>query len=158
MSEIKRLTRNYEVSVWTLQDGFITVLGSSNAHYRGRIQNPEMKLVNDGTQNFNFEIPMYLYNGEEKIVNPVWNDIYNTPSLVGMRKIKVIFNKGTDVEQVFEFLITKVTKIHEEDKPSCKIECEGLAFHELGKIGYKIEFSTDVVTQKNYEWYKSRPV
>ena len=37
MSEIKRLARNYEISVWTLQDSFITVLGSLNGKYRGRI-------------------------------------------------------------------------------------------------------------------------
>lgn len=157
MSEIKRLTRNYEVSVWTLQDSFITVLGSSNARYRDRIQNPEMKLVNDGTQEFSFSIPMYLDDGVTRKINPIWNDIYNAPTIAGMRKIKVIFNKGTDVEAVFEFLITKVTKIHEEDRPYCDVSCEGLAFHELGKIGYKIEFSTDVLTEENTKWYNSRP-
>jgi len=54
-------------------------------------------------------------------------------------------------------VITKVTKIHENDKPSCEISCEGLAFHELGKIGYKIELSTDVLVEENNEWYKRRP-
>jgi len=33
--------------------------------------------------------------------------------MVGMRKIKVIFNKGTTDEAVFEFLITRVTETHE---------------------------------------------
>ena len=157
MSEIKRLTRNYEISVWTLQDGFITVLGASNDKYRGRIQNPEMTLVNDGTQELNFSIPMYLDNGIIRDLNPVWQDINNAAVIAGMRKIKVIFNKTTDVKQVFEFLITKVTKTHENDRPWCDVHCEGLAFHELGKVGYKIEFSTDVLTEASYQWSKKRP-
>ena len=69
---------------------------------------------------------------------------------MGMRKIKVIFNKATDYEKVFEFIITKVTKVHENDKPQCDVHCEGLAFHELGKIGYKIEFSTDELSEESY--------
>ena len=153
MSEILHLTRDYEVSVWTLQDSFITVLGASSARYRGRIQNPKMKLINDGTQEFTFSIPMYLDDGVNRIKNPVWLDVYNASTIMGMRKIKVIFNKGTDVEKVFEFIITKVIKSHENDKPQCDVQCEGLAFHELGKIGYKIEFSTDVVSEENYQWY-----
>lgn len=157
MSETMHLTRNYEVSVWTLQDSFIAILGTSDARYKGRIQNPQMKLVNDGTQEFSFSIPMYLDDGITREVNPIWQDIYSAPALVGLRKIKVIFNKQTDVEAVFEFVITKVTKVHENDKPLCEISCEGLAFHELGKIGYKIELSTDVLVEENNEWYKRRP-
>ena len=157
MSETMHLTRNYEVSVWTLQDSFIAILGTSDARYKGRIQNPQMKIVNDGTQEFSFSIPMYLDDGITREVNPIWQDIYSAPALVGLRKIKVIFNKQTDVEAVFEFVITKVTKVHENDKPSCEINCEGLAFHELGKIGYKIELSTDVLVEENNEWYKRRP-
>ena len=157
MSETMHLTRNYEISVWTLQDSFIAILGTSDARYKGRIQNPEMTLINDGTQELDFSIPMYLDNGIIRDLNPVWQDINNAAAIAGMRKIKVIFNKTTDVERVFEFLITKVTKSHENDKPQCDVHCEGLAFHELGKIGYKIEFSTDVLTEASYEWSKKRP-
>jgi len=32
-----------------------------------------------------------------------------------MRKIKVIFNKASEGEKIFEFLITKVEDSHEED-------------------------------------------
>lgn len=156
MSDLTRLTRNYELSVWTLQDGFIAVLGASGAQYRGRVQNPEINLVNDGTSELTFSIPMYLDNGIERKMNPNWKDIYNAQTIAGMRKIKVIFNKHTDVERVFEFMITKVTKIHESDKPQCDVTCEGLAFHELGKIGYKLEFSTDTVSEESYQWYKDK--
>ena len=47
---------------------------------------------------------------------------------------------------VFEFLITNVEESHEKDVASCNVKCEGAAFHELGKIGYKISLS-----QENFE-------
>jgi len=48
--------------------------------------------------------------------------------MVGLRKLKVIFNKDTEVEHVFEFIITNVTETHERDILTCEIESEGLAF------------------------------
>jgi len=45
-----------------------------------------------------------------------------------MRKIKVIFNKATDDEAVFEFVIIHVEEDHEGDILTCSVECEGLAF------------------------------
>jgi len=36
---------------------------------------------------------MYLDDGITREVNPIWQDIYSAPALVGLRKIKVIFNK-----------------------------------------------------------------
>ena len=53
-----------------------------------------------------------------------------------MRKIKVVFNKGNSNEHVFEFMITEVTEEHSDDALMCNVTCEGLAFNELGKIGY----------------------
>jgi len=58
-----------------------------------------------------------------------------------MHKLKVIFNKGTDVERVFEFLVIEVTHDHTADNVTLTVKSEGLAFHELGKIGYKISLS-----------------
>jgi len=48
--------------------------------------------------------------------------------MTSLRKIKVIFNKGTDNEGVFEFVITSVTETHDKDILTCEIESEGLAF------------------------------
>ena len=59
----------------------------------------------------------------------------------GLRKVKVIFNKGETEERVFEFLIIHVTENHENDILTCDVETEGLAFQELGKIGYKLNLS-----------------
>jgi len=46
----KKEIRSYEVSVWTLQDSFITVLKWSDVEQQGRIENPKMKLNIDGTE------------------------------------------------------------------------------------------------------------
>ena len=146
------MLRDYEVSIWTLQDGFITVLKASQLESKGQIQNPVMTLNVDGTNEFSFSIPMYLYYGAEKKENPKWYNVRNGNILVDMRKIKVIFNKGQEAERVFEFLITKVTERHEGGELMCDIECEGLAFHELGKIGYKIELSQDDFINEWNEW------
>jgi len=63
--------------------------------------------------------------------------------MVNLRKIKVIFNKKMLNEKVFEFLVTKITEEHEKDHLLCKVECEGLAFHELGRRGYTYTLSFD---------------
>jgi len=48
--------------------------------------------------------------------------------MTSLRKVKIIFNKGTINEAVFEFVITSVTETHERDILTCEIESEGLAF------------------------------
>ena len=147
--------RSYEVSVWTLQDEFITVLKWSDAEQKGRIEDPQMTLNIDGTQEFTFSIPMYYYYHSKLIDNPNWYNTQNGNLLEGMRKIKVIFNKeelaamnaedflAVAPSHVFEFLIINTEESHEKDVTSCKVKCEGLAFHELGKIGYKINLSQE---------------
>ena len=56
---LKKEIRSYEVSLWSLQDEFITVLKWSDAEQIGRIENPKMTLNVDGTQKLSFSIPMY---------------------------------------------------------------------------------------------------
>ena len=146
------MLRDYEVSIWTLQDGFITVLKGFNLESKGQIQNPMMTLNVDGTNEFSFSIPMYIYEGPERKENPRWYNVRNGNIVANMRKIKVIFNKKTEIERVFEFLITKVTERHERNELYCDVECEGLAFHELGKIGYKIELNQDDFIEEWNAW------
>lgn len=145
--------RSYEVSIWSLQDSFITVLKWADVDNRGQIQNPELILDIDGTETFKFSVPMYLKIGEE---NPIWYNTTNGNLMIGMRKIKVILNKRTEEEAVFEFLITKVTERHEANELYCDVECEGLAFHELGKIGYKINFSANTFSNDYEEWFNNK--
>lgn len=48
----KKNIRDYEVSIWTLQDSFITVLKQSNLENREKIQEPKMTLKDDGEYTF----------------------------------------------------------------------------------------------------------
>ena len=145
---LKKEVRSYEVSLWTLQDEFITVLKWSDVEQKGRIQNPKMTLNVDGTEKFTFSIPMYYKLNGKLIENPNWYNTQNGNLIRGLRKIKVIFNKKAREEKVFEFVIINITENHENDIKTCEIETEGLAFQELGKIGYKISLS-----QENFELY-----
>ena len=148
--------RSYEVSVWTLQDEFITVLKWSDIEQKGRIENPKMILNIDGTQEFTFSIPMYYYKNGKLIDNPNWYNVENGNLIEGLRKIKVIFNKGNkELEEVFEFLVINMDDSHEKDIASCEVKCEGLAFHELGKQGYKITLSQENFEEKYKKWTES---
>lgn len=165
--------RNYEVSVWTLQDSYITTLKSGDSIYvasqpalawpqaraQGQIQNGKMVLNIDGTQTLNFDIPMYLFYNGQRIENPNWYNIVNKNILTSMRKIKVIFDKWEDVnksDNTFEFMIVKVQETHESDELMCHVECEGLAFNELGKVGYKKSLSTQEFLNEEYAWSETK--
>ena len=147
--------RSYEVSIWTLQDSFITVLKPFNLEPKGQIQEAKMTLKDDGTQELSFSIPMYIRDEDgTKHENPIWYNTRNGTIIADLRKIKVIFDKGGRDEAVFEFMIIKVTESHENDELRCEVECEGLAFHELGKIGYKISLNEEDYTEDWMEWSK----
>lgn len=145
--------RPYELSLWTLQDEFVTVLKWSEVEHKGQAQSPSMKLVDDGTSEFDFSIPRQFYEGDTKIFNPLWQRVQNGLIIANMHKIKVIFNKKEADEAVFEFLITSVTENHEKDEVMYDIHCEGLAFHELGKIGYKTALSSDDFLAEYKAWF-----
>lgn len=148
--------RSYEVSVWTLQDSFITVLKWSDIEHKETIQSPSMDINTDGTLNFSFEIPMSLYINGVWRDNPIWYNTTNGTLITNMRKIKVIFNKKKEDEEVFEFLITNIEMEHSGDVPMCKISCDnGLAFHELGKQGYKISLSSTTYEEEDLEYFKN---
>jgi len=97
-----------------------------------------LKLSDDGTEELIFTIPMYInaFDGQ-MIENPIWYNVINGNLIANMRKLKVIFNKNTEQEGVFELLITKIQEQHEDGKLTCEITTEGLPFHELGKQGLK---------------------
>ena len=90
---IQRRIRDYEVSLWSLQDSLIAILKQYGLEYKGQIQNGKLTDRDDGTQTFSFTIPMYYYNNGEKMLNPNWYNITNGNLLTNMRKIKVIFNE-----------------------------------------------------------------
>jgi len=94
----------------------------------------------------------------KRIENPIWYNTKNGNLMVGLRKIKIIFNKGTTEESVFEFVITNITESHNGDELICEVTCEGLAFNELGKIGYRISLNEDVFLNKYNEWFNNGQV
>ena len=137
-------TREYEVQLWTLQDSFITVLKSFNIDNFGTIEEPHLELNDDSEDRFTFRLPMYIQNGNEFVENPIWYNVRNGNLIVNLRKIKVIFYRGTEKQRVFEFVITRITESHEGFEKTCEVECEGLAFNELGKTGYNIDLSQEL--------------
>lgn len=146
--------RPYEISLWTLQDGFITILKPYNLDNRGQIETPKITLKNDGTQEIKFSFPMYYYEGGGLVENPIWYTLKDGMLIENLRKLKVIFNKGEKEEQVFEFVITKVNETHTDGTLVCELEAEGLAFQELGKVGYKISLSQTDFEEEYKEWWE----
>lgn len=156
----EREVRDYELSLWTLQDSFITVLKPFGQEIKGQVQEGKLHISDDGTESLSFSIPMYLYqrdgnNGAVKVENPLWHNVINGILIANMRKIKLIFDKHGTREKVFEFIILKTTERHESDQLFCDVECEGLAFHELGKIGYKLELNADEFELDHKNWEES---
>lgn len=137
----EELQRKYEISLWTLQDSFITVLKPSGLKWEGQGLDPHLIIKDDGDRTLSFKIPMYLRRNGQFVENPIWHNTRNGVLMVNLRKLKVIFNKGTADEAIFELVITKVTESHEGFEKYCEVEAEGLAFHELGKQGYTITLS-----------------
>ena len=150
---IQRRTRDYEVSLWSLQDSFIAVLKQYGLEYKGQIEDGKINCRDDGTETFSFSIPMYYRKNGKLVQNPAWYSVKTGALLTNMRKIKVIFNKDSDKPTVYQFLIVKVKETHGDDNSFyCDVDCEGLAFHELGKIGYKISLSAQDFYNDDYDW------
>ena len=156
----ENIVRNYEISLWTLQDSFIAVLKQSGINSKGQVQDSIETINIDGTQELSFTIPMYLTapNGtglNKKIENPIWYNTQNGNLIVNLRKVKLIINKNTKNEAIYEFVINKISERHEKNQLYCDVECEGLAFNELGKIGYKMALSSDDYLNDYNEWFQS---
>ena len=155
---VQEYIRPYELSIWTLQDEFITVLKWSEIENKGQIQNGTVELIDDGTEKLELSVPLYYYDGDRKIKNPLWQDIENKTIIPHLHKIKLIFNKMTEDEAIYEFLITSIDETHENEEITYDIHCEGLAFHELGKIGYKVSLSSDDFLEDWNNWFKNGQV
>lgn len=147
--------RKYEVSVWTLQDEFITLLRRSENDYLGQIIDVKFHIIDDGTEEFSFKIPMYIYKGADRIENPIWYNTQNGNIAINMRKIKVIFDKDEALPRVYEYIITKISESHDKDILQCEVTCEGLAFHELGKTGYKVSLKQEDFENDDYDWFET---
>ena len=153
MAELLKNVRSYEISVWTLQDECITILKPSELEFKGEVQNPNFVISDDGTEELNFSIPMYYRQNGELILNPAWQYILDGHFTANLHKVKLILNKATEDEKVYELLIVNVVQKHDNDHIIYDISCEGLAFHELGKLGYKISLSSEEFQQEYSDWF-----
>lgn len=151
---IRQSIRSYEISIWTLQDRFLSVLKWATMDNRGQIQDPRMVLRDDGTQELTFSIPKFYLVGNNQVDNPMWLHLKNQPLEANMHKLKVVFNKNTDSEEVFELLVVSVEHQHVSNNVMLDVKAEGLAYHELGKIGYKISLSQATYELEEEEWVK----
>ena len=147
------IIRSYEISIWTLQDRFVSILKWATMDQKGEVQNPQVILRDDGTQEFTFNIPQYYQDGFKRISNPLWIHLDQQPLEANMHKLKVVFNKNTTNEAVFEFLVVSVTEDHTKDEVDITVKAEGLAFHELGKTGYRISLSQENFEKVENDWF-----
>ena len=94
-------------------------------------------------------IPKYYINEEtnQRIINPRWQDTENNILAENTRILKVFVQIG-NTTKVFPFIIDKITDKRDENFSVYKeITCNGLAFAELGKVGYKLELNSFVLEQ-----------
>ena len=80
-----------------------------------------------------------------RVENPRWRDAENGILAENTRVIKV-FVQYPDGEKIFPFIIDKITDTRDNNFQVMKqVEASGLAFAELGKTGYKLEFSQQTI-------------
>ena len=111
-----------------------------------------MSLKGDGTQSFTCSVPKYYINPEtnQKIINPRWEDINNGVLAENTRVLKVFLQTDTEIK-IYPFIIDKITdKRDSHFSVYREIEASGLAFSDLGKVGYKLELNSNTL-ETDYE-------
>lgn len=144
-------TRPYKIDVFGLQDNFIGVLQSYQDNFIGKVVEPQMEIKDDGTQTFSCKVPKFyldeVYN--TKVINPRWQDFQNGILAENTRVLKVSIQfEGEAEPRVFPFIIDKIVNKRDKDFSVYKeITGNGLAFAELGKLGYKLELNSTILEQ-----------
>lgn len=142
--------------MWTLQDEFISVLKPFDIENKGFVQKPIVIFKTDSVDTCTFSIPKFLYIDGIRTLNPIWGNVEKGNFTKNLHKIKVIFNKDTNEAEVAEFIILEVKEQHENDQIITDISCESLAFHELGKRGYKIALSSEDLYNEYNDWFEGK--
>lgn len=155
MRTSNKYIRPYKVEIYGLQDNFIGTLQSYNDSSIGRIIEPILEISTDGTQKFTCSIPKYYIDKttNQKLPNPRWQDSENGVLAENTRVLKV-FIKYKKETKVYPLIIdTLVTKRDEHFSVYREITASGLAFAELGKLGYKLELTHETLEAD----YKDNP-
>lgn len=107
-----------------------------------------MTIEKNGTQTFSCKIPKYYltHNHNEKAINPRWQDIENGVLAENTRVLKVSIQFSDTEAKIYPFIIEKIVNKRDTDFSVYKeINATGLAFAELGKIGYKLELNNTIL-------------
>ena len=113
-----------------------------------------MEIKDDGTQTLALKIPKYFISEvpNERITNPRWKDIETGILAENTRVLKVSIQFADDsvedgyITKVFPFIIDKIVNRRDNSFGVYKeVTGNGLAFAELGKIGYKLELTADTL-------------
>lgn len=144
MLNLTQNTRPYKIEVYGLQDDYIGTLQSYSPE-KGQIISPQLSISSDGTQEFTCEIPRYYVDvNDERKENPKWAN--NDKLLAENTRVLKVFVTTEDGVDIYPLLVTKFTDKRDGNfKASRTLHASSLAFAELGKIGYKLEFGWDVI-------------
>ena len=142
--------RPFKIEVFGLQDNFIGVLQSYEDKFLGQVLEPKVKISRDGTQEFTCRIPKYIMNPEtnSREINPRWKDVHNNIIAENTRVIKVTVQFSDKETKIYPFIIDKIVNKRDGHHATYKeITGNGLAFAELGKIGYKLELNSHTLEE-----------
>lgn len=109
-----------------------------------------MSIEKNGTQSFTCKVPKYYLNENhnEKEINPRWQDIENGILAENTRVLKITIQFSENEKKTFPFIIDKIINRRNNNFTVYKeITASGLAFQELGKIGYKLELNKNTLEQ-----------
>ena len=104
-------------------------------------------MSDDGTQTFSCRIPKFYINPHTnfKELNPRWGATEDGTLAENIRILKV-FVQVENETRIYPFLINTITDNRDSNFAVYRsVEASGLAFAELGKIGYKIELNQTLV-------------
>lgn len=144
--------RPYKIEIYGLQDNFIGTLQSYNDDFIGQVIEPEVNLSKDGTSTFKCSIPKYYIDPKtnNRVLNPHWEDVISGVLVENVRILKayMIINNRT---RVFPFIIDSIIDKRDAHYSVYKeISASGLAFAELGKVGYKLELNQNTA-ERDFE-------
>ena len=100
--------------------------------------------MDDGTQTFTCKIPKFYIDPKtnQKIINPRWENEASVILAENTHVLKVFIQQG-DSLKVFPFIVDKITDRRDSHFSVFKeVEANGLAFSDLGKVGYKLELNS----------------
>ena len=100
--------------------------------------------MDDGTQTFTCKIPKFYIDPKtnQKIINPRWENEASVILAENTHVLKVFIQQGGSLK-VFPFIVDKITDRRDSHFSVFKeVEANGLAFSDLGKVGYKLELNS----------------